>query len=302
MIPGLLCALQRAELPECRVARGRSWCRRVEVLQQVLPNSWLTSSVCGSQREFSPTLFSSPSSSSGSRSSVPGDAQRRPSLAPNLRTESPGAADRGCSQLCRSSRRSSSSSSALMFDADVLPVFAFAVLCRHAPRRWTAAPPSSDSVGPTTSQCRPPAHGRARAGAAEAAPRAQRVSLGAVAIRTRAFCPFIVPLAFARPGGLADVDIVTCVYAVGDMIMAANACCTAARADPVATAAGYAPVGPPRARTVGSDAGQVLGRPTWSGPAAPIIMVATMSDGQLVVVKVLRCVASIPMNVDIAAG
>ncbi len=94
MIPGLLCALQRAELPEHRVARGRPWCRRVEVLQQVLPNSWLTSSGRGSQHEFSPSLLSSPSSLSWSRSSVPGDALWRHSMVLILRTESPGAMSR----------------------------------------------------------------------------------------------------------------------------------------------------------------------------------------------------------------
>ncbi len=49
MIPGPLCALQRAELPESRVARGGPWCRRVQVLQQVLPTLRLATSVRGAQ-------------------------------------------------------------------------------------------------------------------------------------------------------------------------------------------------------------------------------------------------------------
>ncbi len=57
MIPGPLCALQRAELPEHRVARGGPWCRRVEVLQQVLPSPRLTKSLRGSQFGCSPLSF-----------------------------------------------------------------------------------------------------------------------------------------------------------------------------------------------------------------------------------------------------
>ncbi len=63
MIPGRLCALQRAELPERRVARGLAWCRRVVVLQQVHPSPRPR----GSRLESSPSsafpsTFSSPPS------------------------------------------------------------------------------------------------------------------------------------------------------------------------------------------------------------------------------------------------
>ncbi len=86
MIPGRLCALQRAELPERRVARGRSWCRRVEVLQQVLPSPRLR----GSRFESSPSsAFPSTFSSPPSLSSL-GDVARGGGTAQPPRTESPG--------------------------------------------------------------------------------------------------------------------------------------------------------------------------------------------------------------------
>ncbi len=211
MIPGLLGALQRAELPEWRVARGRPWCRRVEVLQQVLPNSWLTSSVRGSQREFSPMLVSSPSSPSWSRSTVHGDAQWRPSVAPNLRTESPGAAGGGCIRV-----------RAMTIDADVLPVLAFATLvCHDATYPWTRMPPSLDTGGPTTFQLRTPVRDCARACAA-AATIAQRDYFIAAATRPCALCLYIKLLAYVGPDGLVVGDIPPCVRIVRDMFTATD--------------------------------------------------------------------------------
>ncbi len=90
MIPGPLCALQRAELPERRVARGGPWCRRVEVLQQVLPSPRLSKTLRGSRFESSPSsAFPSTFSSSPSLSSLGSAARGCGAVQPPL-SESPG--------------------------------------------------------------------------------------------------------------------------------------------------------------------------------------------------------------------
>ncbi len=72
MIPDPLGVLQRAELPERRVARGGLWCRRVEVLQQVLPTLRLTKSLRRARRESSRSCSPSTPSPSSSPSSFGG--------------------------------------------------------------------------------------------------------------------------------------------------------------------------------------------------------------------------------------
>ncbi len=75
MIPRRLCTRRRAESPERRVARGRRWCRRVEVLPH-LPSPRLPKALRGSRHESSPSLTSpSTTSTSPSFSSLGGVAR-----------------------------------------------------------------------------------------------------------------------------------------------------------------------------------------------------------------------------------
>ncbi len=90
MIPGPLCVLQRAELPERRVARGGPWCRRVEVLQQVLPSPRLSLTLRGSRFESSPSSAPPSTSSSSPSLSSLGGVARGGCAAQPPRTESPG--------------------------------------------------------------------------------------------------------------------------------------------------------------------------------------------------------------------
>ncbi len=75
MIPRRLCTRRRAGPPERRVARGRRWCRRVEVLPH-LPSPRLPKALRGSRLESSPSLTSpSTTSTSPSFSSLGGVAR-----------------------------------------------------------------------------------------------------------------------------------------------------------------------------------------------------------------------------------
>ncbi len=93
MIPRRPCTRRRAELPERRVARGRRWCRRVAgppSCSSPRPSKMSR----GSRHEFPPSLRSSSTPPSSSRSTFSGDGPRRPSVGLILRTESPMAAGR----------------------------------------------------------------------------------------------------------------------------------------------------------------------------------------------------------------